>query len=691
MNLDLALLNLARLDELAGDVLAVLWRSSWQAAVLASIVLVVQRIGRDRLSARWRYNLWLLVLLRLIVPVTPQSPLSVFNLSKRFTRTETPPAAVIVNQAKQATPTHLATPPLMAGAPKHLAASKPPEFRWRLILATLWLTGVLVALARIAFATLRLSRDVRRMAVVDDPRVSELLQSCANELHVRRRVVTLASDVLPAPALMGVLRPRLLLPSHVLSDFAPAELRLILLHELAHLKRHDVLTNWLVALLHALHWFNPMLALAFARLRADRELATDELVLLRTGQAERGAYGDTILKLLQSLTANHHKNPQPIAGAVGILERAHTLRRRITMIAQFHGSSKRWTFAAAACMLILAGLGLTDAVRGDSAAPTTPPESKPAAADAAQGVADAKAEVAAKSVAPSTRPPDEKLNAMIEDSIAKMLAKSPKPSRGDIEAAMSELGKSIERERLFFTPQGQAANRGQVERDVKQATHTLAARFDATHPSGGNAGVPVETAKVHKKLAETAPEANFAAVPFSDTIDFLRDVTGLNIFVDWRGLEAAGIDRNTPITVRMQKVPFETVLRYVLRDAGHQVKLDYAVIDGIVNISTAELISAETQVRVYDIEPLVLSMPTTMPVGTPDAGLRAAKVEKVIATIRDAIAPDSWRDAGGTAGSIRELNGKLVVTQTETNHAAIAKLLSELSSGDDKPATAQRH
>jgi bla regulator protein BlaR1 len=62
----------------------VLWRSSWQAAVLAAIVLGVQWVARDRLSARWRYNLWLLVLLRLIVPVTPPSPVSVFNLANHL-------------------------------------------------------------------------------------------------------------------------------------------------------------------------------------------------------------------------------------------------------------------------------------------------------------------------------------------------------------------------------------------------------------------------------------------------------------------------------------------------------------------------------------------------------------------------------------------------------------------------------
>src|SRR4029077_14707038 len=94
----------------------------------------------------------------------------------------------------------------------------------------------------------------------------------------------------------------LLLPLSVLRDFDRRELRLIFLHELAHLRRNDVLTNWLVAILQIIHWFNPLLWLAFARLRADRELACDELVLSVTQQQERRVYGQTMIKLLQTLS-----------------------------------------------------------------------------------------------------------------------------------------------------------------------------------------------------------------------------------------------------------------------------------------------------------------------------------------------------------------------------------------------------
>jgi hypothetical protein len=181
------------------------------------------------------------------------------------------------------------------------------------------------------------------------------------------------------------------------------------------------------------------------------------------------------------------------------------------------------------------------------------------------------------------------------------------------------------------------------------------------------------------------PEVKFDAIPFSDAIDFMRDVTGLNVFVDWRALEAAGVDRNAPITVRLKDVPGAQALRYILRDAGGgTVKLGYTIADGIVTISTEEALAAESNVRVYNIAALLKSMPTTMPGNLDEQTVRNAKVEQVIETIREAVSPDSWREAGGTVGAIRELNGKLVVSQTEANHAAIAKLLEELASGNEE-------
>src|SRR5437762_409184 len=95
----------------------------------------------------------------------------------------------------------------------------------------------------------------------------------------------------------------------------PQELRFVFLHELAHLKRRDIAVNWLTTILQILHWFNPLVWLAFARMRVDRELACDELALSFAAAGESKSYGGAIIKLVEGFA-----RPAALPGLVGILE-----------------------------------------------------------------------------------------------------------------------------------------------------------------------------------------------------------------------------------------------------------------------------------------------------------------------------------------------------------------------------------
>ncbi len=216
-------------------------------------------------------------------------------------------------------------------------------------------------------------------------------------------------------------------------------------------------------------------------------------------------------------------------------------------------------------------------------------------------------------------------------------------------------------------------------------------------------------AQLDKKL----PELNFQAIGFSDVVDFLRDVTGANIFVNWRALEAAGIDRNTPVTARLRDIRFSKALTTILSDVGGgTVKLGYTIDEGVITISTDEDLSKNTLTRVYDIRDLIIEVPdfTNAPTfnlqnqqgqasgagggggssqslfggsgsggtGEQQQRTRQQLVEDITKLITDTVSPDSWRDAGGTVGSIRELQGQLIVTQTPENQRQLQGLLEQL-------------
>jgi hypothetical protein len=362
-----------------------------------------------------------------------------------------------------------------------------------------------------------------------------------------------------------------------------------------------------------------------------------------------------------------------MVGTVGILERAHLLRRRITMIAQFrHHAAKRWTALAALCMLALAGFGLTDAVRGDNA--------EPAAVAAASSSPRTSSSARPTTRESTTAPVNDEVRAAIDEVMKKALAKHVPPTADDMDEAMKELALRLRGKNLIYNNQGKPVNEAQVYDEVRYAQHVLQENIGRQTAA---VAPPADSAATQRKLAEKAPEINFSTMPFSDTVDYLRDVTDLNFFVNWRALEAAGVDRNAPVTVRLKNVPFEQALRYILRDAGGEsVKLDIAVVDGVVNISTADELAADSKVRVYNVARLLKQMPSTLPSNAAEEVTRNQKAEQLIKIITDTVAPDSWREAGGTVGSIREINGRLVIAQTEANHALITKLLEEIGEND---------
>ena len=226
---------------------------------------------------------------------------------------------------------------------------------WMRLAASAWLAGVLVLTLRFVCLERRFRRRLACCLPMSDEAAGQLLHECAQSLRVKESVRVIETAEVDSPAVYGFWRKRLLLPGGLREQLSADELRHILLHELAHIKRRDPELNWLLVLLQILHWFNPVLWFAFARVRADRELATDDLALAHTRERDRRSYGETILKVLEGLTQQ-----RVLPGLVGIAESKAQMRARIRAIAR-GGACPRWRWAARAAAVIIAGVALTNA------------------------------------------------------------------------------------------------------------------------------------------------------------------------------------------------------------------------------------------------------------------------------------------------------------------------------------------
>jgi beta-lactamase regulating signal transducer with metallopeptidase domain len=595
-------------------------RTSWQALVLVVIVAGVQWVFGKLLSPRWKYALWMLVVVRLLMPVTPASRWSVFNTPVP----RVPLAASRIDTREAAKPqgTDGVTVRIVktfdgdvASAPDDSAkvAVAPATFDWRRALLAVWLAGAILLVLRFIIAHVLLTRRLRG-APNADGEVTALLDDCRREMGVRGDVRVVATDAVGGPALFGFVRPKLLVPPAMLRDLSRDDLRFVFLHELAHLKRRDTLLNIPLSLAAALHWFNPAVWFALSRCRTERELACDAMVLEVTDSpgAQQG-YGQTMLRLAEALCApgGRGRRPRAVPAALGILQTRSQLNRRITMISAFRrssssSSSRRWSVLPAVLLVGVASCALTD--KASSEGPATQPSATAAADDLAPATFERKNAVESRPEGTQSSPP-------------------------------------------------------------------------------AAAAVDVSTARASRALDRRIADLNLDAKPFSDVIEQLRGDSDLDIFVNWRALEAAGIDRAAPVTARLRNAKFSKVLQVVLDEVGGDtIKMGYSIDDGVLTITTAEDLNRNTLTKIYDIRDLIAEVPDYAPPGEPKAEPKPrpttepeqSLTEQIVTLIQETVEPDAWRDQGGSVASIRELSGQFIITATPQMHEQIVNLLHQL-------------
>lgn len=264
------------------------------AAIL--LLLLLARLTGRRYGARWRCWIWLLLALRLAVPVPllPNRPAQAASI-----QLTAPWDPVIYHYTPTAAETGQGQTPPAATPPAGTAAdaAAPAEgFAVTLgqVLFALWLAGGLGVLGWNGLSHLRFRRWLARWGrPVESPELLRAYNALGDALGLNRRPKLTVYPGLGAPMLAGLLRPVLLLPEGRASG---RMLHYALLHELTHYRRRDIWLKALMLWVCAVHWFNPLVWLMARAVERDTELACDEGAVGRLTAGERAEYGRAILE-----------------------------------------------------------------------------------------------------------------------------------------------------------------------------------------------------------------------------------------------------------------------------------------------------------------------------------------------------------------------------------------------------------
>jgi hypothetical protein len=206
-------------------------------------------------------------------------------------------------------------------------------------------------------------------------------------------------------------------------------------------------------------------------------------------------------------------------------------------------------------------------------------------------------------------------------------------------------------------------------------------------------------------LDRVLPEMKFTGVTFGDAIDFVRDVAGVNIHVNWKALEAENVTADTPVNIRLRSVTLRKVLNVLLSEASGGDSLTYFVDQGVLEITTRELADKKVYTKIYPVEDLVTDVPEfTEPPnfnlqtstdqarqqggGGGQGGIfgqnqqrqpgelergtrtREERADELVQLITETVRPEVWAANGGTA-TIRYFRGNLIITAPRSVHEAI--------------------
>ena len=324
-----------------------IWAFLQQTAAVTAVALVLlllQRIFLDKLSPRWQYGVWAVLLLRLVVPA---------GIAQRSTALDLWPwieelraGAELHLSSAYASPWRDSLPAFFWPVPPRAAPASITDW-----LFVLYLAGALLCVLWFLLCAWRLRRRVDRGVPVSGERLEALRRVAETyDLPLPRRVMECKWD--HSPFLLGALRPTLVLPMGWAWDDK------VILHELLHLKYHDVAAGWLTTFFRCLHWCNPILWLVFDKIGSDREALCDQRVLEHLEGEDRREYGRLLLSMADDRAVR-------IPGATTMANGSRAVKTRIQAIARFK-RFPRGMAPVSLCITAILALSLVAASRSNN-------------------------------------------------------------------------------------------------------------------------------------------------------------------------------------------------------------------------------------------------------------------------------------------------------------------------------------
>ncbi len=299
---------------------------------IIGILLMIKKVLKNHLTSRMQFNLWFLLLGLLAVPFIPVRPVQFSQIISLLDKWKN------AASAGMETVTETAVNMEASGTARQMndfalsVSSKTPSVIG-LILLGIWITGIFAMLLLVIKSKNRLNTLKKSALPLQNREVHILYSNCLSELKIKRDIPIYSTAFLKSPIIVGLFKPCIYLPIHLISDFNAVDMRYILLHELQHYKHKDAIASYLMNLFGVLYWFNPLVWYALKEMRSDREVACDTSVLKLLNENDYEDYGDTLINFAEKISLS------PFPFAAGISGNMKQMQKRIINISSYKNPS----------------------------------------------------------------------------------------------------------------------------------------------------------------------------------------------------------------------------------------------------------------------------------------------------------------------------------------------------------------
>ncbi|NFO14214.1 peptidase M56 [Clostridium botulinum] len=338
--------------------------SSFIGSIIVLIILSINRIFRYKLNPTFHYYIWLILIVKLIFPFGPENSLSFSHIYQRVyieNNANENSLKVQENSIKQSQNSYsedLKSKNSFQNSNDNKLTLKTNiplknQLHIEKIFVSLWILGVILLIFIFILAHKKLKQIVKTSIKKVSNEHKEILNNCINIMHIKTKVKLLYSSKISSPCLCGLVKPKILIPISLVENISTSDFKYILMHELIHLKRKDILINWIIILLSIIYWFNPIVVYGLSRIKKDCEFSCDNNAISYLNKNENIQYGNVLIKVLALCGSNNR-----LIGTTSMVRDNLEIKRRIIMISKYKKINFKGILLGSIIVVIIGGVAV---------------------------------------------------------------------------------------------------------------------------------------------------------------------------------------------------------------------------------------------------------------------------------------------------------------------------------------------